>query len=87
MYRELGKYLGRVGVTDKEILAEVYRRLQGMASVNARPIKDFIEQEWQKQDELNDWRAEVFAKNDDGQMYQRHVGLEIDEDGTVTGIK
>ena len=41
-------------MTDKEILAEVYRRLQGMASVNARPIRDFIEQEWQKADEADD---------------------------------
>ena len=40
-------------MTDKEILEEVHRRLQGMASVNAQPIKDFIEQEWQKADEAS----------------------------------
>ena len=38
-------------MNDKEILEEVHRRLQGMASVNAQPIKDFIEQEWQRRDE------------------------------------
>ena len=41
-------------MTDKQILEGVHRRLQGMASVNAQPIKDFIEQEWQKADEEKD---------------------------------
>jgi hypothetical protein len=47
-------------MTDKEILEEVYRRLQecsssfrreGHLGVNRYDIKDFIEQEWQKADE------------------------------------
>jgi|TARA_R110000751_G_scaffold16321_1_gene51733 hypothetical protein len=47
-------------MNDKEILAEVYRRLQdycssfraeGHLGVNRYDVKDFIEQEWQKADE------------------------------------
>jgi len=90
-------------MTDKQILAEVYRRLQdycssfrreGHLGVNRYDIKEFIEEEWQKVDELDD---HPLTKSDEGQMYninsidaaeiERHVGLEIGEDGTVTGIK
>jgi hypothetical protein len=48
-------------MTDKEILDEVYRRLQdhsssfgreGQLGVNRYDIKNFIEQEWQKADYL-----------------------------------
>ena len=48
-------------MTDKEILEEVYRRLQDFSSefgreghlgVNRYDIKDFIEQEWQTADYL-----------------------------------
>ena len=103
-------------MTDKEILEEVYRRLNGPDphGWKTNPLKDgvtsFIEQEWQKRDELEAWRTEMFTKNDDGQMYklseedvglyleeakhsldakdiERHVGLEIGEDGTVKEIK
>ena len=105
-------------MTDKEILYKVYEMLcppeatceKPLPSASPKAIRDFIHQEWQKQDELTAkaskpsvpsvtitprdilelWRDELFAKNDDGQMYNtdnRHVGLEIDEDGTVTGIK
>ena len=102
-------------MTDKEILYKVYEMLCPPEATQSNPlspaspkaIRDFNQQEWQKQDELTTkvgkpsvpsititprdilelWRDELFAKNDDGQMYQRHVGLEIDEEGTVTGIK
>jgi len=62
---------------------------------------DFIEQEWQHRDALEEWRAEVFAKADDGQKYnmndvnensagegshERFVKLKISKDGTVEGI-
>jgi len=48
-------------MNDKEILEEVYRRLQDFSSsfgreghlgVNRYDIKDFIEQEWQREDEI-----------------------------------
>tara|TARA_R110000744_G_scaffold343206_1_gene448428 strand:+ start:101 stop:292 length:192 start_codon:yes stop_codon:yes gene_type:complete len=48
-------------MTDKQILAEVYRRLQGYCpsfrseghlGVNRYDVKDFIEQEWMKRDEV-----------------------------------
>ena len=51
-------------MTDKQILAEVYRRLQDFSSgfgreghlgVNRYDIKDFIEQEWGKRDEGARW--------------------------------
>jgi hypothetical protein len=85
-------------MTDKEILDEVYRRLvdekRKYKTVLPSPIISFIEQEWQKADELDD---HPLTKSDEGQMYninsadvaeiERHVGLEIDEDGTVKEIK
>ena len=79
-------------MTDKEILAEVYRRLQSYDNFPARPIKDFIELEWQKRDEKEmvdqhnrnrnpkDWIVDV-------REMERHRGLEIGEDGTVKEIK
>jgi hypothetical protein len=58
-----------------------------------RNCKDYIETEWQKEDDLEDWRSQLFAKNDDGQQYimdardmERHRGLEIGPDGTVKEI-
>jgi len=55
-------------MTDKQILAEVYRRLQDFSSsfrreghlgVNRYDVKDFIEQEWQKADdeEVTKWEG------------------------------
>jgi hypothetical protein len=66
-----------------------------------KEFKDFIEREWRRQDEgeLEIWRNDMFDLADDGQMYnadpcttdvkviERHRGLEIGEDGTVTGLK
>tara|TARA_Y100001938_G_scaffold148347_1_gene231769 strand:+ start:572 stop:757 length:186 start_codon:yes stop_codon:yes gene_type:complete len=43
-------------MTDKEILDEVYNRICNMLEANnnttGRALKSFIEQEWQRQDEL-----------------------------------
>lgn len=98
-------------MSDKEILEEVYHRLQKrygwFTFLNHRrwnDIRSFIEEEWQKRDDLERWRNEMFNLADDEQKYnikcvgvqsysvdaaeiERHVGLEIGEDGTVTGIK
>ena len=61
--------------------------------------KQYIEEQWQLEDEHENWQNELFAKNDDGQQYsgqagslldvqeiERHRGLEIGPDGTVTSI-
>lgn len=63
-------------MTDREILEEVYNRLCNMLEANnnttGRALKSFIEQEWQREDELID-ALEI----------ERREGLEIGEDGTV----
>jgi hypothetical protein len=97
-------------MNDKEILATVYRWMNQSIQrdedepTQARRLIDcrnFIDQEWQKQDDLKDWRNEVFAKADNGQTYkmpddygvdqggsyERHRKLDIDEDGSVKGIE
>ena len=93
---------------DDQILATVFRWMsqsidraeddKTMAR-RLRDCRDYIEREWQKEDELEDWRSELFAKADDGQMYnldpcttdvkqiERHRGLEIGPDGTVTNLE
>jgi hypothetical protein len=88
---------------DSEILATVFRWMsqsidraeddKTMAR-KLRDCRDYIQTEWQKEDEREDWRNEVFLKNDDGQRYimdaremERHRGLEIGKDGTVTNLK
>jgi hypothetical protein len=62
-------------------------------------VRSFIEQEWQKRDELDDWREDMFNLADAGQMYnadpctsdikeiEQRRGLDIGEDGTVKEIK
>ena len=84
-------------MTDREILNEVYRRLQGKASVRGHwtaDCKDFIEQEWQKQDNReNDLEMKMLSENPSKKWYtdvrdmERHRGLEIGPDGTVTEVK
>jgi len=90
-------------MNNKEILEEVYRRLQDYSSsfrkeghlgVNRYDIKGFIEEEWQKADELDD---HPLSKSDEGQMYKMHSvdaaeierceGLKIDSTGTVIELK
>ena len=93
-------------MTDKEILEEVYRRVvtiaaNGDANVPSqerfKEFRDFIESEWQKRDELEYWRKDMFNLADEGQAYnmnsvdvaeiERHRGLVIGEDGTVEELK
>ena len=84
---------------DSEILATVHRwmkqsmeREESVAVMGNRLVdcKEYIDEQWKLQDEHKEWQDEVFAKNDDGQKYNVHSvhrALEIDEDGTVTGLK
>lgn len=91
-------------MTDKEILATVYRWIQQANSRDENPdhtrqrLKDFqsfIEQEWQKQDELlkqeqeDAYAGTTFSKHwyTDARDMERHRGLEIGTDGTVTEVK
>jgi len=76
-------------MTDAEILEEVYRRATIIATngdanvpsqVRFKEFRDFIEREWQRQDH-------PLTKSDEGQMYNIHRSLEIDEDGTVKELK
>ena len=87
-------------MTDKQILDEAYRTLQvakncGEGKVQNELVTELvsvIEQEWQKRDEEEmvsqynrnrspkDWIVDV-------REMERHRGLEIGEDGTVTDLK
>jgi len=61
--------------------------------------KEYIDEQWKLRDENEEWRDELFAKSDDGQMYnadpcatvvkeiESRRGLEIGPDGTVTAVK
>mgnify|MGYP004140395167 CR=1 FL=1 len=90
------------------MLEEVHRRVVVIAAngdanvpsqVRFKELRDFIESEWQKRDELEYWREDMFNLVDDGQMYnadpcttdvkeiERHSGLEIGGDGTVRELK
>ena len=80
-------------MTDREILREVYRRLKESDDPHGwktNPLKDgvtsFIEREWQKQDDMEDT---TFSKKwyTDVRDMERHRGLEIGPDGTVTEVK
>ena len=93
-------------MSNTEILATIHRwmkqsmeREESVAVMGNRLVdcKEYIDEQWKLQEEHEEWRNEVFAKNDDGQMYyeqgkslkqfhETHVGLDISEDGTVTGI-
>ena len=86
-------------MTDKEILATVYRwmnqsiqRGEDNAFKAQRIIdcKDFIEQEWQRQDESHGHFSDSWYGSDpctnDIKEIERHRGLEIGEDGTVKEI-
>ena len=88
---------------DSEILATVYRWMSQSldrgesAAVMGNRLEDcktYIDEQWKIQDEHEKWQSELFAKNDDGQQYimdasemERHRGLEIGPDGTVTDLK
>ena len=94
-------------MTDKEILATVYRWMNQSTQRDEdntfkaqRMIdcKDFIEQEWQRQDDerpkadakslgqfSDSWYGKDPCTNDIKEI-ERHRGLEIGEDGTVKEI-
>ena len=77
-------------MTDREILDHVYREL--LAGIVHQEMIDFIQTEWQRRDEEEmvsqynrnrnpkDWIVDV-------REIERHRGLEIGEDGTVTDLK
>ena len=77
-------------MTDREILNHVYGELR--AGRVHQEVIDFIEQEWQREDEKvavamynrnrnpEDWIMDVSEM-------ERHRGLEIGEDGTVKDLK
>ena len=82
-------------MNNKQILDKVYRMLiekkyGGNGAI--REIQSFIEQEWGKADdqELVDQYNRNRKSEDwiiDVAEIERHRGLEIGEDGTVTGLK
>ena len=85
-------------MTDKEILDEVYRRLnesddpQGFFNNWRRNQINFIEEEWQKRDEKE--LVDQYNRNRrpedwimDVSEMERHRGLEIGPDGTVNNLK
>jgi hypothetical protein len=77
-------------MTDKEILDEVYKMCSN--PFERCDVKSFIEQEWQKQDDkelVNQYNRNRSPKDwiIDVREIERHRGLEIGEDGTVTGLK
>ena len=83
-------------MTDKKILEEVCRRLQdsscgfrreGQLGVNRFDVRDFIEQEWQKQDEMEDTISVSKKWYTDVRDMERYRDLEIGPDGTVTEVK
>tara|TARA_Y100000593_G_scaffold33390_1_gene65652 strand:- start:700 stop:927 length:228 start_codon:yes stop_codon:yes gene_type:complete len=75
-------------MTDKAILDHVYREL--LAGRVHQEMISFIEQEWQKRDE-QEYAETVpsFSKKwyTDVRELERHRGLEIGPDGTVTEVK
>ena len=90
-------------MTDKQILETIYRwsklaYSRNDSRENARQrfkdFSDFIEQEWQRADEQELASVEDVPDGDsmfvgfaDTKEIERHRGLEIAEDGTVTGLE
>ena len=79
-------------MTDKAILDYVYREL--LAGRVHQEIISFIEQEWQKRDELelDEQLHDEMCRHDpwlnnDVKEIERHRGLEIGPDGTVMEVK
>ena len=50
-------------MTDKEILDEVYNKLETAVGGDAVAIRRFIEQEWQKRDELDQFVEQTYNAN------------------------
>ena len=81
-------------MNDKKILEEVYRMVSnGYVADIQDDVRSFIEQEWQSQDETHALVAPRQAGWEGKKWYtdvrdmERHRGLEIGSDGTVTDIK
>ena len=89
---------------DKEILATVYRWMNQsiqrgedahFAKRRLKDCKDFIEREWQKEDELDKSVEQMLNANVNEECkghfsdswYNKNCELEIGEDGTVNAIK
>jgi hypothetical protein len=76
-------------MNNAEILDEVYRRLCNMVEADpsgtGRALKSFIEQEWQKADDMKAMKKEKWFS--DVREMERYRGLEIGEDGTVKDLK
>ena len=75
-------------MTDRAILDHVYSEL--LAGRVHQEMISFIEQEWQRRDEQE--RTTCSAKSIktwciDAREMERHRGLEIGPDGTVTDVK
>ena len=87
-------------MNDSQILEEVYRRHVAIAQngdanvpsqARSKEFRDFIEREWQKQDEKNDAYHNDHldfsgSYSVDVSEIEKHRGLEIGEDGTVKNI-
>tara|TARA_B100001123_G_C14616679_1_gene752075 strand:- start:311 stop:559 length:249 start_codon:yes stop_codon:yes gene_type:complete len=82
-------------MTDKQILDEVYRRLvserenyrsQVQGWLFGDPLINFIEEEWQKQDDIENTTFSKHWYMDVSEM-EKHRGLEIGEDGTVKSLE
>ena len=87
-------------MTDKEILATIYRWVQQANSRDENPdhtrqrlkdIQSFVEQEWQKQDEAVGFtefhnESKWRQANHPRADSDPHRGLDISEDGTVTKL-
>mgnify|MGYP001238147097 CR=1 FL=1 len=73
-------------MTDRQILDEIYNRLCNMLEATdgngtGRALKSFIEEEWQKRDEMESMKKEKWFC--DVREMERYRGLEIGKDGTV----
>ncbi len=82
-------------MTNRQILEEVYRMVSnGYVADIQDDVRSFIEQEWQKQDDREEsLKMKMLSENPSKKWYtdvrdmERHRGLEIGPDGTVTEVK
>tara|TARA_Y100000310_G_scaffold162449_1_gene162409 strand:+ start:355 stop:591 length:237 start_codon:yes stop_codon:yes gene_type:complete len=78
-------------MTDKEILNEVYQTCKREPDVGSGEITNIIEREWQRRDDSHGYFSDSWYGSDlctnDTKEIERHRGLEIGEDGTVTNLK
>jgi hypothetical protein len=76
-------------MSDREILEKVYEMVSnGYVADIQDDVKSFIEQEWQRRDELLEQEVkDAYANSVDVSDIERHRGLVIGEDGTVKELK